>query len=106
MTAGQGRDPETRPRAGLAELDPALAVDGWERRFVADGHRAAEVVELYRQLGFEARLEPVHPSDIPDGCTDCQLVLLFQFKTVYTRRPPSIRVGADQDKGETPRAHA
>lgn len=110
MTSGRGGDytPARRPawtQAGLepgasrwlqggpTEPDPALCAEGWERRFVTDGMRSQEVVDLYRQLGFEVRLEPILPREVPDGCADCQLVLLFQFKTVYTRRPPSIRGG-------------
>ena len=79
---------------GPAEPNPVLLAGGWERRFVTDGMRSKEVIDLYRQLGFEVRLEPILPTEVPDGCTDCQLVVLFQFKTVYTRRPPSIRGGS------------
>ena len=80
--------------ADQLEPDPALVAQGWERRFITDGGRAAEVVDLYQQLGFEVRLEPVSLAEIPDGCTDCQLMLLFHFQTVYTRRSSSIRDGA------------
>jgi len=75
----------------IAEPDSALAAEGWERRFVTDGARAVEVVALYGDLGYEVRLEPVRPSEIPEGCSDCQLVLLLHFKTVYTRKRLSIR---------------
>jgi len=79
--------------AGIEEPDPALLAEGWERRFIADGQRSTEVVELYRQLGFEVRLEPIRAAEIPEGCSDCQLVFLLQFKTVYTRKRPSARDG-------------
>ena len=79
--------------AGVEEPDPALLAEGWERRFIADGQRSAEVVELYRQLGYEVRLEPIRAAEIPEGCSDCQLVFLLQFKTVYTRKRPSARDG-------------
>lgn len=79
--------------AGIEEPDPALLAEGWERRFIADGHRSAEVVELYRQLGYEVRLEPIRAAEIPEGCSGCQLVFLLQFKTVYTRKRPSARDG-------------
>jgi hypothetical protein len=79
------------PQIDQMEPDPALAAQGWERRFITDGGRAEEVVALYHQLGFEVRLEPVLPAEIPDGCSDCRLLLLFHFQTVYTRRPPSTR---------------
>ncbi len=70
----------------LERADPELLADGWERRFVTGGPRAEEVAQLYRQLGYEVRLEPVQSSEIPDGCDDCQIAFVFQFKTVYTRR--------------------
>jgi len=94
----RGSKPRARRwlHAGPDEPDPALVADGWERRFVTDGMRSQEVVDLYRQLGFEVRLEPILPPEVPDGCADCQLVVLFQFKTVYTRRPPPIRGGAGE----------
>jgi hypothetical protein len=69
------------------EGDPALLAEGWERRFMADGARAREAVELYASLGFEVRAEPVRREDVADDCEDCQLVMLLKFATIYTRRP-------------------
>jgi hypothetical protein len=71
-----------------AELiaDPALVAEGWERRFVTDGRRAAEVVELYEELGYEVRAEPVRQEELENDCEDCQLIVLMQFKTIYTRK--------------------
>lgn len=67
--------------------DPKLVEEGWAARFVTDRQRADEVVGLYRRLGFEVRLEPLRLRDLPEGCSDCRLMLLFQFSLVYTRRP-------------------
>ncbi len=66
--------------------DPVLIAEGWERRFVTDGRRAAEAVELYEELGYEVRAETVRREELENECEDCQLVLLMQFKTLYTRR--------------------
>ncbi len=66
--------------------DPELIAAGWERRFVADARRAEEAMELYEQLGFEVRAEPAQAEELADDCEDCQLLLMFQFKTVYTRK--------------------
>lgn len=79
-------EPDRRAATGLEAADPALLADGWERRFVIEGRRASEFAEVYRQAGLEVRLEPLTPSRLPEGCTDCQLVLLLEFRTVYTRR--------------------
>jgi hypothetical protein len=69
--------------------DPARVADGWERRFVADGRRAEEMIELYRQLGFEVVADPIRPEQMSDDCEDCKLLMLLEFKTIYTRRPKS-----------------
>jgi hypothetical protein len=74
--------------------DPALLADGWERRFMTDGARAQEVVELYASLGYEVRAEPVRREDVADDCEDCQLVMLLKFATIYTRRPRARAEGA------------
>jgi hypothetical protein len=71
--------------------DPALLAEGWERRFMTDGARAREAVELYASLGYEVRAEPVRREDVADDCEDCQLVMLLKFATIYTRRPGAPR---------------
>ena len=72
--------------AALA-ADPARLAPGWERRFLADGPRAAEAVALYESLGFEVAADPLAGPDLPTDCTDCQLATLLAFKTIYTRKP-------------------
>ena len=67
--------------------DPERTAAGWERRFIADGPRAAEAVALYESLGFEVAAEPLAGLDLPPDCTDCQLATLLAFKTIYTRKP-------------------
>ena len=67
--------------------DPTRVAAGWERRFLADGPRAAEAVALYEALGYEVEAVALSGSDLPDDCTDCQLATLLAFKTIYTRRP-------------------
>ncbi len=67
--------------------DPARVADGWERRFLADGPRAAEAVALYEALGYEVAAVALAGSDLPADCTDCQLATLLAFKTIYTRKP-------------------
>jgi hypothetical protein len=66
--------------------DPARVADGWERRFVTDGRRAEEMAELYRHLGFEVCTDPVTPEQVGDDCADCRLIMLLEFKTIYTRK--------------------
>ena len=63
-----------------------LKREGWEKRFTIDQPRLSEMVEQYKELGFEVLLEPVDTS--PEECTTClkdpasgQL-----YKTIYTRK--------------------
>ena len=66
--------------------DPALVAEGWERRFTADEQRAKEAMELYSQLGFEVRAEPVRAEELQDDCGDCRTIVSFHFQTIYTRK--------------------
>ena len=73
--------------AAALTADRARLAAGWERRFLADGPRAAEAVALYESLGFEVAADPLSGPDLPSDCTDCQLATLLAFKTIYTRKP-------------------
>jgi hypothetical protein len=81
---------EVEARRAMAEADiqpdPARIAAGWTRRFIADAQRAAEAVELYRELGYEACADPVRQEDVKGDCEDCKLLMLLQFKMVYTRK--------------------
>ena len=77
-------------RAESAGADPARLADGWQRRGVADGRRARELVQLYTELGFDAVADPVSGSELGgEECTECRLVAILGFRVVYThpRRP-------------------
>ena len=66
--------------------DPERLAQGWERRFVADGARAKEMIQLYEELGFEVVSDPVTPEQLDDDCADCALLAALKFQTIYTRR--------------------
>ena len=68
------------------EADPARIADGWERRFIADGPRAEEMMRLYEELGYEVAADPIRVEQIGGDCEDCQLLIRLQFKLIYTRR--------------------
>lgn len=74
------------PSEAQIRTDPKLLEEGWERRFVADGLRVQEAIEVYTQLGYEVHAEPVRFEDLPDACEGCRLAVLLQFRTIYTRR--------------------
>lgn len=73
-----------------------LIKEGWEKRFVACEPRLSEMVDLYREIGFEVRLEPLPSEDeIKDGecsekgCTVCYQADRYRYKIIYTR--PAVR---------------
>jgi hypothetical protein len=65
--------------------DPARLAAGWERRFVIEKGRAADLAALYAQAGFEVAMDPVAPELLADECTDCRLVAALGYVQVYTR---------------------
>jgi hypothetical protein len=61
-----------------------LQKQGWEKRFTMDEPRLSEMVEQYKELGFEVLLEPVDTSS--EECTTCITAFSDRYKTIYTRR--------------------
>ncbi len=65
-------------------VDP-LVREGWERQNTLDEPRLSEVAEMYRETGFEVRIEPFDPGR-ESGCTECMQASAEKYKTIYTRR--------------------
>lgn len=65
--------------------DPARIAEGWTPRFAAGPDRIDEMIQLYRELGFEVVADPVRPEDAEDDCRDCRLLALARFRFIYTR---------------------
>jgi len=63
-----------------------LKKQGWEKRFTIDEPRLSEMVEQYKELGFEVLLEPVDTST--EECIECLTDPAFsdRYKTIYTRQ--------------------
>ena len=61
-----------------------LKKKGWEKRFTIDEPRLSEMVEQYKEVGFEVLLEPVDTSS--EECTSCLSAFHDRYKTIYTRR--------------------
>jgi hypothetical protein len=70
------------------EPDPRRVSEGWSPRFITDGARAEEMMQLYRQLGFEVVADPIAPQDRRGICEHCRVVMQLQFRIIYTRKPP------------------
>jgi hypothetical protein len=62
-----------------------LAEQGWERHSTLDDPRLSEFVELYKEIGFEVHLEPIHPEE-EIGCMKCMLENPEKYKTIYIRK--------------------
>ena len=73
--------------SGRIRPDPARIAAGWERRFVIEKGRAADLTRLYLQAGFEVAQDPVPPELLDDECVDCRLVVNLEYVSLYTRKP-------------------
>ena len=51
---------------------------------MTDEPRLSEMVEQYKELGFEVLLEPVDTSS--EECTSCITAFNDRYKTIYTRQ--------------------
>lgn len=65
-------------------LEEELKKEGWEKRFTIDEPRLSEMVEQYKEVGFEVLLEPVDTSS--EECTSCLSAFHDRYRTIYTRR--------------------
>ncbi len=65
-------------------LEEQLKKEGWQKRFTIDEPRLSEMVEQYKELGFEVLLEPVDLSS--EECTSCIAVDPKRYRTIYTRK--------------------
>jgi hypothetical protein len=61
-----------------------LTSEGWEKRTTYDEPRLSEMVELYKELGFETHLEPLNPDEELE-CAECMKLAPQNYKTIYTR---------------------
>ena len=61
-----------------------LRKEGWEKRFTIDEPRLSEMVEQYKDLGFEVLLDPVETSS--EQCTTCIEAFRDRYRTIYTRQ--------------------
>jgi hypothetical protein len=66
---------------------PELETAGWQRRFEAEATRAAELVDLYADLGYEVTTSEIAPQEIGPDCAGCAIVACQRYVALYTRRP-------------------
>ncbi len=63
-----------------------LIEQGWEFRCNTDQTKLADIIDTYKELGHEIRLEPVNLAGLDSNC-GCCVELLAKFQAVYTKRP-------------------
>lgn len=61
-----------------------LSEQGWVKRATYDEPRLTEMVELYKELGFDVHVEPFEPAD-ESSCAECMKLAPNRFATIYTR---------------------
>lgn len=66
--------------------DPARLAAGWERRFVIERERSADLVRLYAVAGYEVAVDAIPAEALADDCDGCRVVLLREYVSIYTRR--------------------
>ncbi len=66
----------------------------WEERLIACEPRLSEIVEMYKEIGLDVRLEPLPPKDRPggqdekcseNGCTACFDEDRDRYRVIFTR---------------------
>lgn len=75
----------------MSKRDEILKKEGWTRQFIASEPRLSEMVETYKAIGFEVRLEPVLTGEDAkeDDCKECRICFEGEpkdkYMVVYTR---------------------
>ena len=75
----------------MSKIDEMLKKEGWVRQFVASEPRLSEMVETYRSIGFEVRLEQVLTGKDAkeDECKECHICFEGEpkekYMVIYTR---------------------
>ncbi|HOP86192.1 MAG TPA: hypothetical protein PLM71_07640 [Syntrophorhabdaceae bacterium] len=75
------------------DREEELKSQGWEKRFIACEPRLTEMVDLYREIGFEVLLEPLPLEDdmekqtcVEKECTVCYQQNREKYRIIYTRQ--------------------
>jgi hypothetical protein len=70
-----------------------LVAAGWERRFIACEPRLSEMVEMYKEIGFEVHLESLPSKEEMEqssceesGCTACFYEDPERYRIIFTRQ--------------------
>ena len=67
-------------------MSKELEKEGWLKRTTIGEPRLSEIVELYKSLGYEVRIEPVTLEDMDNDCRRCYENNVDKVGTVYVRK--------------------
>ena len=70
---------------GIMAPAEKLVSEGWKKQATYDEPRLSEMVDTYKEIGFEVHLEPFNAAN-EQGCSGCMALFPDQFKTIYTRK--------------------
>lgn len=71
---------------GESKMSEDLEKRGWNKRTTIGEPRLTEIVELYKSLGYEVRVEPVKLDELDDDCKKCYADEAEEVKTVYVKK--------------------
>lgn len=67
----------------MSHREEELRKNGWSKQTTIDEPRLSELVELYKELGLDVRIEPVAKDEMK--CMKCISAQPDRYKTIYTR---------------------
>ena len=70
----------------LPQTEAEAQVAGYKRNFVADEPRLSEMIETYKDLGFDVITVPISLNSA--DCTECMAQAPDQFQVIYTKKGP------------------
>ena len=71
---------------GGKQKEEHLKKQGWNRQFVTDEPRLTEAVQLYKQLGYQVKLEQATYEEVNQMCANCLEDDCQRYKTIYIRK--------------------
>jgi len=74
----------------------APEIKGWTAKYIGGEPRLSEQVELFRELGFEVRIEPFDPAAC-EGCTECFKDSPTTMMILYVRKSHKNNVASDDE---------
>ena len=60
----------------------------WVKRNITDEYRVSDIVEQYKSLGFEVKVEDYVADECDIECNTCLTETPNKFKVVYTKADP------------------